>query len=137
MPGGLGAGRGLVGLMRLSQGVNPYLLFAYHEPGDSRVRNDSDFFYRIKKALINLGHDVIKKEMVKDGHMASEGVYYVRSRHWRRPGAFAVWDTAYSIRSIAEFYNERKETALEVHALVDASPPWIIEEPSVKNWRPR
>jgi len=77
---------------------------------DKKVYTESGFFYQLKNALIKDGHDVIKKEMSKDGHMVSDNVYYVRSRNMNRPGAFMVWDTAYAIRATYEPYNDGEVT---------------------------
>ncbi len=77
---------------------------------DKKVYTESGFFYQLKNALIRDGYNVIKKEMVKDGHMVSENVHYIRSRNMNKAGAFMVWDTAYAIRATYEPYNDGEVT---------------------------
>jgi len=71
-----------------------------------KIYSESAFFHKLKLELIKVGFDVIKKEMAKDGHMVSEGIYYVRSRNMNKPGAFMVWDGDYQIRATYTPYNE-------------------------------
>jgi hypothetical protein len=68
------------------------------EGGDAPIKDESHLMYQIKKILIEQGHDVIKKEMVKDGHLTSEGKYYVRSRKWKKPDSFAIFDESFDVR---------------------------------------
>ena len=72
--------------------------------------SESVFLHNIKLALKAQGYDVIKKEMVKDGHMVSEGVYYLRERKWN----FTIWDTNYAIRPTYQPYNLDGEVTLTV-----------------------
>ena len=71
------------------------------ESKDRKYYNDSNLFYAIKKNLIQIGYDVIKKEMVKDGHLVSECVYYIR----QRKGKFAIWDSMYQVRNTYTEFN--------------------------------
>lgn len=65
-------------------------------------RNESAFWYALRNALRAKGRDVIKKEMIKDGHMTSERVYYVRAR--KQPGLM-LWDEQYAVRNVASDFN--------------------------------
>jgi hypothetical protein len=75
---------------------------------EKRIRNTSDFFYRLKSMLTVLGLDVIKKDAGKDGNLTSEGNYYVRDRKRR----FFIHDDLYQIRNIARDYNAGEEITL-------------------------
>ena len=68
------------------------------------IYKESTLYYHIAKHLNNMGYDVIRKEMVKDGHMVSEKVYYIRDKKWR----YCFWDVESDIRSITEIYNKGK-----------------------------
>lgn len=72
------------------------------EPGDKKIRTESQFFYELKKALKKNGYDVIKKLMSKDGHLVSEGIYYIRERK----GDWAIYDCDYQIRNTVEEYEK-------------------------------
>ncbi len=79
----------------------------FRETGDKRIRNESDFFHRVKLALKLAGYDVIKKLMHKDGHLTAEENYYVRTRAVKGQLSFAVWDGNYAIRSLVEEFNKK------------------------------
>ena len=99
------------------------------EEGDLALRSESDLFYQLRNLLIAEGEDVIKKEMVKDGHMVSDGIYYVRSRKPNRPGAFAIWDERYQVRDARTDFNNTGEVVLTLERM---------EKPgSRKQWDPR
>jgi len=70
-----------------------------------RVAGESAFWVMLKRSLQSKGHNVIKKEMIKDGHMVSVGIYYVRSRNMAKPDAFAIWDSSYAVRDVAKDFN--------------------------------
>lgn len=96
------------------------------EPNDPIFRNggwaggygaEHRFFYHVKLALQKQGYDVIKKRMVKDGHLVSEGQPYVRTRRWLtakkdRSGEFAIFDGDYQIRDAAKVFNEEGKVCL-------------------------
>ena len=44
--------------------------------------------------------------MVKDGHMVSEGIYYLRARKGTKAGWIMIYDSHYAVRSIAEDFNQ-------------------------------
>lgn len=102
------------------------------QDGDPAARSESDFFYKLRNQLLEEGDDVIKKEMAKDGHMVSDGIYYVRSRNTRRPGAFAIWDDQYAIRDTRKAYNRGEDLSL---AYVDIGPEGELREPDVPRVR--
>lgn len=85
-------------------------LIARKSVGDKPIRGESQLLHRIKVELLRQGHDVIKKEMVKDGHMVSEGVYYLRQRR----GKWSVWNSGYQIYDASEDYNKHGYTSLNV-----------------------
>jgi hypothetical protein len=80
--------------------------------GDQRVRNESDFWYKLRNLLKKSGEDVIKKEMSKDGHLVSDGIYYVRSRHAGRPGTYGIYDSSYALRDVSEVFNKEGSVTL-------------------------
>jgi len=80
--------------------------------GDQRARNESDFWYKLRNLLKKSGEDVIKKEMSKDGHMVSDGIFYVRSRHPGSPGTYGIYDPRYQLRSVAEDFNKEGSVRL-------------------------
>lgn len=75
------------------------------EDGDPRIKDESHLLYRIKRCLIAMNYDVIKKRMQKDGHMyGDERLQYVRTRKLRSPDSFYIYDGDYAIRNAAEAY---------------------------------
>lgn len=88
-------------------------LIARKSPGDKPIRGESQLLHRIKEVLRKQGYDVIKKEMVKDGHMVSEGVYYLRQRQ----GKWAIWNSGYQIYDASQDYNKHGYTSLNVEKL--------------------
>ena len=82
--------------------------------GEKAVSSESAFWFAVKMALRSQGHNVIKKLMAKDGHMVSDGIYYVRSRNMAKPGAFAIWDDQYAVRNVAEDFNTGKPLTLKL-----------------------
>lgn len=83
------------------------------EKGDPRVKNESDLWYKIRNVLRKQGEDVIKKEMSKDGHMVSDGIFYVRSRKAGK-GSFMIYDDRYQVRDSAEDYNKEGTVTLSL-----------------------
>lgn len=84
------------------------------EAGDPKLRNggwgtaDSRFFYLLKKVLNARGFDLVKKQMCRDGHMISEGQFYLRARKYvKNPRHnIAILDHRYCLRSVAEDFNK-------------------------------
>jgi len=82
------------------------------EAGD-KIKNESQFMYQVKKELIKMHFDVVKKLMYKDGHMVSDTVYYIRDRR----GRSCVWDDQYQIRSAADRFNRDGQVHLSWYEL--------------------
>lgn len=83
------------------------------EPGDPRLKSDSQLLYHVKKALNLQGPDPtrwIKKPMWRDGHMVSMCQYYLRTR----TGDMAIYDPDYAIRSLLTEYNKEGKITLVV-----------------------
>jgi hypothetical protein len=76
------------------------------EDKDKKIYRDSELFHKIKRELQALGFDCIKKERVKDGHLVSEGEYYIRDRKWE----WWIFNPDYQIQAAYQDYNEGKVT---------------------------
>lgn len=67
-----------------------------------KVYSESLLLHKIKVALIEQGHDVIKKRMWKDGHMmGGDEMQYLRERKWN----WCAFDGDYALRLLHEDYN--------------------------------
>ncbi len=108
-----------------------YAVFLEREEGEPRVRNESDLFVRLRNVLRAQGYDVVKKEMSKDGHMISEGVFYVRTKNMESRNSFAFYDVHYAVRDIALDYNVKGKVTLRIEG---RSPE---RRGGPKDWRPR
>ena len=77
-------------------------------PGNRKFKNESAFWYALKKTLEADRHciiggeppDLVKKVMSKDGHLVGGDTYpyYLRDRKWR----YCIHDTEYAVRDITE-----------------------------------
>lgn len=69
---------------------------------------ESAFWYALKLKLIEMGHDVIKKVMSRDGYMVGGDSYpyYIRERSWK----WCIYDDLYQTQSV----HERKNVNLTV-----------------------
>lgn len=74
------------------------------EESDPKLYSDSILFHRIRNKLNEMGYDVIKKLMNKDGHLVADTQYYIRDRK----GDFCIHDDQYAIRSAYRDYNDGK-----------------------------
>ena len=82
--------------------LNTHTLIAEREESE-KIYSESLLLHKIKVALIEQGHDVIKKRMWKDGHMVGgDDMQYIRSRK----GDWCVYDTQYALRLSTEPYNK-------------------------------
>ncbi len=63
-----------------------------------RFKNESAWWYALKKILNAQGHDVIKKLMYKDGHLVDDNQYYLRDRKW----LYCFCDEQYAVRLVHE-----------------------------------
>lgn len=77
------------------------VVLAQAEEGDARIRDESDLFHHLKKALNAQGRDLIKKCPEKDGHMFS-APFYLRDRNWD----YCIIDNHYALRDSAEEYRK-------------------------------
>lgn len=66
-----------------------------------KFKNESAVWFALKNLLNSKGLDVVKKQAWKDGHLVSEGVYYLRDRKWK----FYIFDDLYQIRNIGQDLN--------------------------------
>ena len=105
--------------------------------GDPRAKDDSHFFFLLRQRLnhnplglangqgFQTGRERwIKREMWRDGHLVSEGAYYLRERRERlvTEGAesgiarerLAFHDPHYAIRSAAAAFNAGEPVHLDV-----------------------
>ena len=103
--------------MRLVRHGNRILIT--RDQGDKRVKDESDLLYRLRNFLIANGEDVIKREMSKDGHLVSDGVYYIRSRHHGRPGTYYIYDPNYAVRDLAQEYNDTGVVDLAIYPAME------------------
>jgi len=73
---------------------------------------ESTFFFDIKKELIKQGFDVIKKLMMKDGHMMGGETYgyYIRERKQN----WCAFDEEYCIRNCWKDYSEGRQINLHI-----------------------
>ena len=99
----------------------PDTLTLYREPGDKNfyggnmeARGESALLHALKLKLIDLGHDVIKKRMYKDGHLVDERQQYIRSRNGKCSGGFAVYSPHFAIRGLDELWNWGEPVVLNV-----------------------
>lgn len=72
------------------------------EPGDTRIREESTFYYRVVNALRELGYDVVRQVPSKDGHLTG-APYYIRQRKRK----WALFHNEYAIESAHEEFNKR------------------------------
>ena len=78
---------------------------------NKKFYNEGNLLHQVKKHLIKMGYDVIKKRMERDGHlMADETQQYIRDRQWK----FAIYDNEYAIRLLHEDYNQVGKITLAV-----------------------
>jgi hypothetical protein len=69
--------------------------------GDPHFPSETAFWYALKRELQSQGHDVIKRLMTRDGHLVSEGVYYIRDRKCK----WCLEDPMRDIDAIHQTYN--------------------------------
>jgi hypothetical protein len=80
---------------------------------DQTFKNESHFLHWVKRKLQDLGYDVIKKLMWKDGHLVSDTQHYIRSRNMRRNWVM-IYSDHYAIADLGEEFNEKGEVRLAV-----------------------
>jgi hypothetical protein len=97
-------------------------LTATKEKGDPKFKDsgwgsgESRLLHHIKLALIEQGHDVIKKRMWKDGHLyGDEQTQYIRTRSKKSPKPHIyIYDHRYALRNSAEDFNKDGQVTLRV-----------------------
>jgi len=73
---------------------------------------ESAFYHALKKELIKMGYDVIKKLIQKDGHlMGDRYMYYIRERKWN----WCLVDPHYAINDINKRFNEDRKVDMHFH----------------------
>jgi hypothetical protein len=82
--------------------------------GTVGAKGESRFLHALKLKLKALGYDLIKKNMVKDGHMVDEMQQYLRSRDINANGAFCVYSPFFAVEGANEAFN-RGRVCLTVH----------------------
>jgi hypothetical protein len=88
--------------MRITQGPQGEIIL--HRESGSRIYKDTTLLYQAAKLLNTKGANVIRKEACKDGHLTSEGNYYLvdRKRHYG-------WHFShYQLRPAYQDYNDGK-----------------------------
>ena len=85
------------------------------QEGDPKFYKETAFFHALKKSLIELGYDVIKKRMWKDGHLVDDLQFYIRTRK-KKPDrdSFCIYQSDFMIRQIFEPWNEEGKVKLWV-----------------------
>lgn len=78
---------------------------------EEKYPTETAFWYALKLKLVEMGHDVVKKVMSKDGHMVGGNTYpyYLRERNWQ----WCIWDGDYAIR----FLHQCEKVNLSVERL--------------------
>ena len=80
---------------------------------DAAISKESTFYYQLAKEVNKLfGWDTIRKEMCKDGHMVSDGQFYLVDRK-RQFGFFQTDWATYDV--CKDYYNKRDVVVLSVH----------------------
>lgn len=85
------------------------------EESDPKLYSESTLLYHAAKKLKEMGYDVVKQLMWKDGHMyGDDHIHYIKTRykHKADPDAFFAYDGDYALRSLYEPYNQRNKVTL-------------------------
>lgn len=102
-------------------------LLVTKEPADRRYCTESNFLHAIKVKLQEMGYDVIKKRMWKDGHMVSDYCQYIRSRLTSDKRFFGIWDDRYAVRMLHEDWNKYGEVSLAIAGVENCKPTLPME----------
>lgn len=86
------------------------------EEGDPRMKTESQLLYHVKLRLVDMGHDVIKKRIQKDGHMFGyEAMQYIRTRSPKSPRPhICIYNGNYCFYDAHEPYNQKGVVDLQV-----------------------
>ncbi|MGO9377324.1 MAG: hypothetical protein ACLP29_02080, partial [Dissulfurispiraceae bacterium] len=90
------------------------LVVSREEKDPAKFYSESTLLHHIKRRLIAMGFDVIKKLMWKDGHMVADTCHYIRSRKYSDDNFFMAWDGAYALRFLYEDWNKHGELSLDL-----------------------
>ncbi len=95
---------------------------------DRRFRTESNLLHAIKMKLQEMGYDVIKKRMSKDGHMVSDYCQYIRSRLTTDKRFFGIWDDQYAIRMLHEDWNKEGAVSLAIVGVENFRPTLATQD---------
>lgn len=65
-------------------------------------KDESWFYYRVKRALKRKGYNCIKKLAYKDGNLVDDKMYYIRERK----GNWMIYDGDYALRLVTEPFDK-------------------------------
>lgn len=92
------------------------------EDGDKKYhgmvngRGESNLLYAIKLQLNQMGYDLIKKRMWKDGHLVDESQQYLRTRKKNAGKAdIYIFNNNWALRGAEEDWNNKGETQFIVY----------------------
>lgn len=92
-----------------------FSVFIEKTPDDMRFNNESHFLYHVKKCLIKMGYDVIKKRMAKDGHLVCDYQQYIRSRKLTNDkSGIAIYSGHYAIYDAGHEFNKDGNITLQL-----------------------
>lgn len=81
------------------------------EPGDRRYgKDESLFWYHLRCKLLEMGYDVVKRRMYKDGHMVLDSLFYVRDRKHR----WCLYDNLSAVRFMSQDFDTKGEVSLSI-----------------------
>ena len=87
----------------------------YKESTDPYFNSESRFLYWIKRELIKLGYDVIKKLAWKDGNLVSDDLHYIRTRSFSgKDNEFYIYNNYYAIEDSKKYFNEDGYVSLQL-----------------------
>ena len=83
--------------------------------GIAYAKGESRFLYHVKQKLNELGFDVIKKRMCKDGHLVDDLQQYLRGRKWRKDNkTICIYNDNFAVRSAETEFNRNGVVNLRV-----------------------
>jgi len=88
--------------------VSDKIIKVQKESGE-KFYNESAFLHALKKELIAMGYDVIKKRMWKDGHLVDDTQQYIRARDF----SWCVYNDHYAIRDLSDDLERYGNVVLE------------------------
>jgi hypothetical protein len=76
---------------------------------NEKFYSESAFLYALKKNLIDMGYDVIKKRMWKDGHLVDDTQQYIRTRD----SSWCCYNSHYAVYGLHEELERYGNVVLE------------------------